>query len=171
MMEQRPSLMQKLWKTARGPVYFVLFLWLLLLFDYLTGRHLGTLGVLPRRLSGLKGILFSPLIHGSAGHLFNNSIPLLISSMVIIHFYKKNLCAGHRSYLAVDGIFGVDICQTGLPHRRQWSGIWNGIFHFLDGTLQSGSSLNRFGTGDAFIVWANVHRHTSGQSEGFMVYS
>src|SRR5699024_7288400 len=82
MMEQRPSLMQKLWKTARGPVYFVLFLWLLLLFDYLTGRHLGTLGVLPRRLSGLKGILFSPLIHGSAGHLFNNSIPLLISSMV-----------------------------------------------------------------------------------------
>src|SRR5690625_7988465 len=78
------------------------------------------------------------------------------------------LCAGHRSYLAVDGIFGVDICQTGLPHRRQWSGIWNGIFHFLDGTLQSGSSLNRFGTGDAFFVWGNVHRHTSGQTGGFM---
>lgn len=88
-MEQRPSLMQKLWKTARGPVYFVLFLWLLLLIDYITGRHMGTLGVLPRRLSGLKGILFSPLIHGSAGHLFNNSIPLLISSMVIIHFYNR----------------------------------------------------------------------------------
>src|SRR5690625_6467955 len=32
--------------------------------------------------------------------------------------------------------------------RSQWSGIWNGIFHFLDGTLQSGSSLNRFGTGE-----------------------
>src|SRR5690625_7892460 len=86
MMEQRPSLMQKLWKTARGPVYFVLFLWLLLLFDYLTSRHLGTLGVLPRLLNGLKGILLSPVIHGSAGHLFINSIAMLLSSNVVITF-------------------------------------------------------------------------------------
>lgn len=88
-MEQKPSPFLKLWESARWPLYFILFLWLILLIDLITGRSMGTFGILPRHFSGLKGILFSPLIHGSAGHLFNNSIPLLISSAVIIHFYKR----------------------------------------------------------------------------------
>ena len=35
-------------------------------------------GVLPRDISGIKGILFSPFIHKDILHLSNNSLPILI---------------------------------------------------------------------------------------------
>lgn len=46
-------------------------------------------GILPRDLKGLRGILFSPLIHGDLTHLFNNSIPLLILGASLYYFYKS----------------------------------------------------------------------------------
>lgn len=49
----------------------------------------GYLGVYPREISGLKGILFSPFIHGDFYHLFDNSIPLLALGTLLFYFYKK----------------------------------------------------------------------------------
>jgi len=49
--------------------------------------HLSRFGVYPRDLSGLKGILFYPLIHGSLEHLFNNSVPLLVLLFTLFFFY------------------------------------------------------------------------------------
>lgn len=46
-------------------------------------------GVLPREISGLKGILFSPFIHGDFYHLFDNSIPLLALGTLLFYFYRK----------------------------------------------------------------------------------
>jgi len=42
------------------------------------GMRLCALGIMPRYLPGLRGILFAPLIHGSVGHLFSNLPPLAI---------------------------------------------------------------------------------------------
>lgn len=36
------------------------------------------LGILPRTFSGLRGILFAPMLHGSWGHLLVNTGPLLV---------------------------------------------------------------------------------------------
>jgi membrane associated rhomboid family serine protease len=41
------------------------------------------------KFEGLKGIIFSPFIHGSLKHLFNNSIPLLLLSMALFYFYRN----------------------------------------------------------------------------------
>jgi len=49
--------------------------------------NLARFGVYPRDLSGLKGILFYPLIHGSLEHLFNNSVPLFVLLFVLFYFY------------------------------------------------------------------------------------
>src|SRR6056297_3067711 len=49
--------------------------------------HLSQFGVYPREISGLKGILFYPLIHGSMEHLFNNSVPLFVLLFVLFFFY------------------------------------------------------------------------------------
>lgn len=38
---------------------------------------------------GLRGILFSPLIHSDLKHLFNNSIPLLVLGASLYYFYKE----------------------------------------------------------------------------------
>lgn len=40
------------------------------------GMRLCALGIIPRSLPGLRGIVFAPLIHGSVGHLFSNLPPL-----------------------------------------------------------------------------------------------
>ncbi|RZP01644.1 MAG: rhomboid family intramembrane serine protease, partial [Flavobacteriales bacterium] len=45
------------------------------------------LGIYPRKLEGLRGILFSPFIHGDTKHLFNNSVPLLVLSTALFYFY------------------------------------------------------------------------------------
>ncbi len=47
------------------------------------------LGILSRHVSGLKGILLSPVIHGSISHLFSNLPPLLFSVFLIHFFYRK----------------------------------------------------------------------------------
>ncbi|MCK5781878.1 MAG: rhomboid family intramembrane serine protease [Flavobacteriales bacterium] len=70
------------------PLYFVLLLWIIKWAEYKFGFDLGFLGVKPHDIYGLKGILFSPLIHGDTGHLFNNSIPLFVLSMALFYFYK-----------------------------------------------------------------------------------
>ena len=49
-------------------------------------------GILPRKMDGLSGILFSPLIHGDFTHLFNNSIPLLMLGWTLFYFYKELIC-------------------------------------------------------------------------------
>lgn len=49
--------------------------------------NLSQFGVFPRDISGLKGILFYPLIHGSLEHLFNNSVPLFVLLFVLFYFY------------------------------------------------------------------------------------
>lgn len=53
-------------------------LWIIQIINYLTGYRLNNLGIYPRHLQGLPGILFSPFLHGSFTHLFFNSIPLLV---------------------------------------------------------------------------------------------
>ena len=70
------------------PSLFLCFIWLIKLFEVELDADFGSLGILPRELSGLKGILFSPLIHGDWNHLINNSIPLFILGSVLFFFYK-----------------------------------------------------------------------------------
>ncbi|MBE7383176.1 MAG: rhomboid family intramembrane serine protease [Leptolyngbya sp. SIO1E4] len=41
-------------------------------------------GIRPRQLNGLQGILWAPLLHGSASHLLANTIPLLTLGWLIM---------------------------------------------------------------------------------------
>lgn len=49
---------------------------------------LGFLGILPRTLPGLIGILTAPLIHGTTAHLISNTIPLLFLGATLYLFYE-----------------------------------------------------------------------------------
>lgn len=46
-------------------------------------------GIFPRTLKGLRGIIFSPFLHGSLEHLYNNSIPLFLLIAAMRYFYRK----------------------------------------------------------------------------------
>lgn len=50
----------------------------------LLDRHILLLGIIPRTIRGLPGIIFAPLLHGSFNHIFFNSIPLVVLSNFIL---------------------------------------------------------------------------------------
>ena len=59
-------------------VSFVVLLWVIEVFDALTGHHLDNNGIRPLETDGLPGILFAPLLHSNWEHLIANTGPALI---------------------------------------------------------------------------------------------
>ena len=57
---------------------FVALLFLIEILERVFRIPLDTFGIVPREIMGLKGIVFSPLLHGGFGHLMANATSLLI---------------------------------------------------------------------------------------------
>lgn len=70
------------------PVVFVLLIWMVFLIDLSLDLDLHYYGLYPRKVSGLWGILFSPLLHGSLKHIIANTIPVLVLSTGLFYFYR-----------------------------------------------------------------------------------
>ncbi len=71
------------------PLFFVVLLWIIKLIELVFGLSFSSYGIYPRELSGLKGVLLSPLIHGGFSHLVSNSIPLLVLGTALFYFYRE----------------------------------------------------------------------------------
>jgi membrane associated rhomboid family serine protease len=71
------------------PLIFPAILWVIHLFSYLLELNLAGMGVLPRKVEGLLGIVSSPLIHANFSHLISNTFPLIILGWIIFYFYPK----------------------------------------------------------------------------------
>ncbi|AWA28718.1 rhomboid family intramembrane serine protease [Flavobacterium magnum] len=71
------------------PLFSVLLLWIVFWANAKFGLHLRDYGIYPRTFEGLRGILFSPFLHGDISHLFNNSIPLFILLAALRYFYRE----------------------------------------------------------------------------------
>lgn len=71
------------------PAIILFFVWLVRLFEIADGIDLYYLGILPRRIYGLIGILTSPFIHANFNHLINNSVPFFFLLTAIFYFYQK----------------------------------------------------------------------------------
>ena len=50
----------------------------------LSGDALLSLGVIPRTMVGLRGIIFAPFLHGSLAHLMANSIPFVVLGWLVM---------------------------------------------------------------------------------------
>lgn len=72
-----------------APLFAVLSIWTVFWAELRLGVNLNHLGIYPRTVSGLKGIAFSPFIHGSVEHLYNNTIPLAVLISFLFHFYGQ----------------------------------------------------------------------------------
>lgn len=72
-----------------APLVAVLSIWIVFWVEVQFGINLNDYGVYPRKLSGLKGVLFSPFIHGSITHLYNNTIPLAVLTAFLFYFYQS----------------------------------------------------------------------------------
>lgn len=70
------------------PLFFVLFIWIVFWFEVRFGFNFSKFGIYPQEIKGLRGIIFSPFIHGDIQHIYHNSIPLLVLSMALFYFYR-----------------------------------------------------------------------------------
>ncbi|HPG08155.1 MAG TPA: rhomboid family intramembrane serine protease [Saprospiraceae bacterium] len=87
--EPEESFMQQAGQRLRWPVLLVVLIWIIQGFQYLLNGQLGALGIYPHHISGLKGIVFAPLIHGSWGHLISNTVPLFVLTLILAVFYRR----------------------------------------------------------------------------------
>jgi membrane associated rhomboid family serine protease len=123
------------------PLAFIGLIWIIFLLQNLFGYSPGRLGVLPREVRGLWGILFSPLLHGSLDHIISNSIPFLVLSTSLFYFYEK---VAVRSFVMIYFLSGIALWFLGnlffcgtefnrtcyLPHIGA-SGVVYGLLAFL----------------------------------------
>lgn len=64
-------------------VSFVALLYLIELFDQLSGHTLDRNGIQPLETDGLKGIIFAPLLHADWQHLIANTVPALVLGFLV----------------------------------------------------------------------------------------
>ena len=80
------------------PLFFVLLLWFVFWFEVRFGFDFGNYGIYPQTIKGLRGVLFSPFVHGDITHLYHNSMPLLVLTTALFYFYRplawKVICYG-----------------------------------------------------------------------------
>ncbi len=111
------------------PFLFVSVLWLIAVVEYTLGISFSFLGVYPRAIKGLPGILLMPFIHSNFQHLFSNSVPLLVMGAGIIYFYRS---LSYRVFIIIWIISGVCVWLGGRPsYHIGASGIVYGLASFL----------------------------------------
>lgn len=111
------------------PAIFIIIIWLVWLLQVAENADWYWLGVYPRHTEGLLGILTSPLIHSSIGHIFNNSISLLVLGWILFYLYKDLGLVVFPVIWILSGIF------TWLIGREAWhigaSGLVYALSFFL----------------------------------------
>lgn len=71
------------------PLLFTILPWFVFVIEFSINTHFTWLGIYPRTLHGLWGIIMSPLIHGDIYHLLGNTPPLFIGLAMLIYYYKQ----------------------------------------------------------------------------------
>lgn len=100
---------------------FIGILWLIHIINWIMQYRLNVLGIRSRTLSGLPGIVFSPLLHGDFNHLFFNTIPLFVLADLILpegkimfYYVSGTITLLSGSLLWLFGRRGIHIGASGL---------------------------------------------------------
>ena len=80
---------QWLKKSLLLPLLFVGVIWFVKLVELSFGISFSFLGIEPRTLTGLRGVVLSPFLHGDLSHLFSNSFPIIVLGFIILQTYRS----------------------------------------------------------------------------------
>ena len=112
----------------------VAIMWIVFFATVATHGALLSLGVIPRSLIGLRGILFAPFLHGSFAHLLANSIPFAIMGWFVMLRDPRHFVSVTASAMLGSGLLAWLLGAPGSIHVGA-SGV---IFGYLGFLLLSG---------------------------------
>lgn len=122
---ERPPL-----RRAVQPVlYFLLLLWGMKIMEVMMGTSAGALGVRPRSVEGLVGLVTGPLLHGDFEHLFANTLPLLILGTMLVYAYPRSRW-WVVAFIWIGSGLGVWLTGRDSVHLGA-SGLSHGLMFFL----------------------------------------
>ena len=112
-----------------GAASLLLGIWLVWLGCWLLGWSLDDLGIEPRQLHGMIGILTAPLAHASFEHLVSNTLPLALLSTLTLYAYPRAARAALPMIWLLSGagvwLFARESVHVGM------SGVNHGLMFFL----------------------------------------
>lgn len=128
---QPPSLKQS-FKTALSLIAII---WAIHLFSLITNTDLSTFGIYPRKTWGAWGIVCAPFVHGGIKHLLSNSIPLLVTTTIILYIYQRIALKSMLIMYLLTGLFvwlmarnSFHIGASGVVYAFVSFLFWMGIF-------------------------------------------
>lgn len=81
--------LKKIVYSAFFPFLFVFVLWIIKGIELYFELDFSDFGILPLNAEGLRGVIFSPLLHGDLKHLMSNTAPLLVLGWGLFYFYRR----------------------------------------------------------------------------------
>lgn len=110
---------------------FIVVIWFLEIIDRLIlGGSMDALGVRPRTLVGLRGILLMPLLHGGFGHLLANTLPFIVLGWLVMLNGISDFFFVSAIIIVVSGV-GVWLFGAANSVHIGASGLVFGFFGFL----------------------------------------
>lgn len=123
------------------PGFFLFLMWAVKFLEFSLELSFAGGGIYPRTLGGLKGILFSPLIHGDWKHLVDNSMPAFLLGVALFYFYRD---IAYKIWLLIYFMGGILLWGFGREaYHIGASGLIYGLaaFLFLSGVIRRVRSL------------------------------
>lgn len=116
--------------SSLAPLRLVFLMWLLFTVEYYyPDIDLGFLGIYPRHLRGLIGIVTAPMVHGNFNHLISNTIPLLALGGTLYFFFPR---LASRVFLHAYFFTNILVWVFGRPfYHIGASGLVYGLASFL----------------------------------------
>ena len=117
-------------------------MWAAFILTSVTGGGLLWLGVIPRTVLGLRGLLFAPFLHGSLTHIVSNSIPFLILGWLVMLRDPRHFLPVTVISMIGSGLMAWLVGAPGSVHIGA-SGV---IFGYLGFLMLSGWFARSFGS-------------------------
>jgi membrane associated rhomboid family serine protease len=94
----------------------VAIMWVLEIYDQLTGESLDQYGIEPHDVDGLGGILLAPFLHAGFGHLIGNTVPFVLLGLTIALGGVVRVAATTAIVVLVAGFGTWLIAPSGTDH-------------------------------------------------------
>ncbi|MCH6575730.1 MAG: rhomboid family intramembrane serine protease [Bacteroidetes bacterium] len=111
------------------PLTFPVVMWMVYFISLSLNLDLSRMGILPRDMFGILGIISGPIVHANFSHLLSNTIPLIILGWAIFFFYSK---VSFKTFILIYVLTGLLVWLFAREvYHIGASGIVYGIVSFL----------------------------------------